>query len=561
LENHQQIIVGTPKNGLAIVKNRTSDFETYWNGEYPKYKLVSLLTGEQKDFIPSSIRWAESLQFSESGKYIIWSDRNSTQTFCYSIKTGATFNVVTSIDEVKSANSEDISTFKISGWLKHDAAIIGHDNFDVWQVDPENRKQPIPITGNYGKKNGIQFRPVELLKKYSITTLNDTLLLTAMEVSTMYNGYAKANLSKINNAGKDFMGPYLYSFPDFGYEVFVPNPVKSNTSSAFLIPRQSDTNPPNLFFTRDFINYTQVSHIKPSEEYKNYKAELINWKGKAGEDCFGILYKPEDMDTSKKYPMIFNYYEKRSFERYQYKFPALSATSINVPWYTSRDYAVFIPDIPPMRGKTGTIALETMETATNYLTNTYSWIDRNKIGAQGHSHGGYFTNYVATHSKLFAAAQSSAGYSDFISGYGQLAFGDFSLQFMQEIGQNNLGTTPSKNPEVYIENSCIFSVDNVTTPMLIMHNKIDGAVPFAQAVELFTALRREKKSVWLLEYDDEDHILSDSNHILDFCIRQQQFFDHYLKGKPAPLWMVEGVPAKYKGIKSGLQIDSLNRTP
>jgi dipeptidyl aminopeptidase/acylaminoacyl peptidase len=147
---------------------------------------------------------------------------------------------------------------------------------------------------------------------------------------------------------------------------------------------------------------------------------------------------------------------------------------------------------------------------------------------------------------LFAAAQSSAGYSDFISGYGQLAFGGMSMQFMQEVGQNNLGATPSQNAQVYIDNSCIFTVDKAMTPLLLMHNKQDDVVGFGQSLELFTALRRVGKPVWLLEYDNEDHVLSDPEHILDFSIRQQQFFDHYLKRRPAPKWMVSGVDCSIK---------------
>jgi dipeptidyl aminopeptidase/acylaminoacyl peptidase len=355
----------------------------------------------------------------------------------------------------------------------------------------------------------------------------------------------------------------LYNFPDVTQE-YIPNAQKSKAANAFLTQRQSDTNPSNLFFTRDFMHYSQISDIRPVEGYKGYTVESVYWRNTFGDDCFGALYKPDEvnsLNSTTLYPLIFNYYEISSFGRYVYRNPQMDPSNINVPWYTSRGYAVFIPDIRRKKGKTGPAALSTIESAVEHLTNTYNWIDIKRIGGQGHSHGGYVTNYLATHSRVFAAAQSSAGCSDFISAYGQLGFGDASLQFMQEAGQNNLGTTPSKNPQVYIENSCIFSIPQVTTPLLLMHNKGDQNVPFAQAIELFTALRREQKHAWLLEYDNQEHVLVDRNDIVDFCTRQQQFFDHYLKGAPAPLWMVEGIPAKYKGIKSGLQSDSLNRVP
>jgi dipeptidyl aminopeptidase/acylaminoacyl peptidase len=270
---------------------------------------------------------------------------------------------------------------------------------------------------------------------------------------------------------------------------------------------------------------------------------------------------PQNLDTTKTYPIIFNYYEGRSFERYEYRIPALDPANVNIPWYVSRNYAIFIPDIYRVRGKTGPAALETVESAARYLTKKYKWINKNKMGLQGHSHGGYLTNYIVTHSRLFAAAQSSAGYSDFVSGYGQLVLSGGNLQAMQEVGQNNLGVAPFQNTQVYIDNSCIFTVDKVTTPLLLMHNKGDGAVNFSQSIELFTAFRRAKKTAWLLEYDNEEHVLTKPDNILDFCTRQQQFFDHYLKDKPARLWMVDGVSAKDKGIRSGLQLDTLNRKP
>lgn len=560
LENDHQTISGQTRGEYVLLKNRIHDFETYWNGERSQYKLLSLRTGEQRTFIPSSSQRPILASISPKGRYIIWRDDLTNETFCYTIKTGAVSKIASGIiiNELV-GNHGSRNSFEVSGWLKDDAALIGYDNFDVWQVEPENKKAPIAITGGMGRKNGIQFRPVEVLAQYEVTGLKDFLLLTGMEVSTKYNGFTKVRLSAVNDPGKSFLGPYLYYFPGIVLDGYVPKPVKSHGASAFLLQRQSDTNPSNVFFTKDFHDFVDLSHIKPVYGYKGYTAELIQWTDKEGQYRFGVLYKPENLDPAKSYPIIFNYYENRSFERYQYKTPALSAINVNVPWYVSRDYVIFIPDIYQRRGKTGQAALETVEGAAEYLTEKFKWIDKTRMGLQGHSHGGYLTNYIATHSTLFAAAQASAGYSNFISGYGQLAFGGVSMQFMQEVGQNNLGVTPFQNAQVYIDNSCIFTVDKVTTPLLLMHNRRDEVVGFGQSLELFTALRRVSKPVWLLEYDNEDHVLSDPEHILDFSTRQQQFFDHYLKGKPAPKWMTSGVSAIYKGVYSGLELDSSSK--
>jgi dipeptidyl aminopeptidase/acylaminoacyl peptidase len=224
----------------------------------------------------------------------------------------------------------------------------------------------------------------------------------------------------------------------------------------------------------------------------------------------------------------------------------------------SNGYLVCIPNIYYTVGHTGQSVINSVVSAAQYLS-AFPWVDAARMGLEGHSFGGYETNYLVTHSNLFAAAQESAGPADFVSGYGELAFGGMSSAVWHETGQGRLGTTPWQRPDIYLENSPVFRLDKVTTPLLMLHNKEDGAVSFSQGVEMFTGLRRLQKPVWLLQYDDEDHILNTTDCRLDFSIRQEQFFDHYLKGAPMPVWMAQGVPAKEKGLISGLQFKNNNQ--
>ena len=90
-----------------------------------------------------------------------------------------------------------------------------------------------------------------------------------------------------------------------------------------------------------------------------------------------------------------------------------------------------------------------------------------------------------------------------------------------------------------------------------MSNRQDFAVPFMQGIEFYSGLRRLKKKVWLLQYDKGDHLVGGES-AKDYTIRMQQFFDHYLKGTPAPVWMIEGVQAKLKGYYSGLELYQSN---
>ena len=97
-------------------------------------------------------------------------------------------------------------------------------------------------------------------------------------------------------------------------------------------------------------------------------------------------------------------------------------------------------------------------------------------------------------------------------------------------------------------------MDKVETPVLILHNDKDGAVPWYQGIEYFVALRRLDKPAWMLNYNDEPHWPVKRQNRMDFNLRMEQFFDHYLKGSAIPVWMKEGVPAVEKGLNDGLQM-------
>lgn len=157
---------------------------------------------------------------------------------------------------------------------------------------------------------------------------------------------------------------------------------------------------------------------------------------------------------------------------------------------------------------------------------------------------------------MFKAAGSGAPVSNMTSAYGGIRWGTGrSRQYQYEKTQSRLGSTLSDSLDLYIKNSPVFFVKDIETPLLIMHNDNDGAVPWYQGIEMYMSMRRLGKPVWMLQYNNEDHNLIHRRNSKDLAIRLQQFFDHYLKGEPAPVWMTSGVPATDKGITWGYDID------
>ncbi len=384
--------------------------------------------------------------------------------------------------------------------------------------------------------------------------LNGTLLLAALNTTNKHNGFFKKDLNKKGDPELLSMEPfYIYTTRIHSAFYRTIKPLKASAANKWIVTKQSATQAPDYFLTTDFINYKRLTNIQPEKNYNWLTSELITWTQLDGTTSQGILYKPEDFNPNKKYPVIFKYYEELTDGIHQYPVPYFTFSDINVPWFVSRGYLIFEPDIHYRIGMTGESVCNSVVSAAKYLSQI-PWIDSSRMGINGHSFGGYETNYLVTHTQLFAAAVSSAGISNLTSHYGGLLgkfYGSSTGQGMNESSQMRIGRTLWQRPDLYIANSPIFKIDCVTTPLLIMHNKGDEVVPWMQSVEFFTGLRRLGKKVWMLQYDEGTHGVGGKESI-DFTTRITQFFDYYLKKSPPPKWMTEGIPAKLKRNRHGI---------
>ena len=251
--------------------------------------------------------------------------------------------------------------------------------------------------------------------------------------------------------------------------------------------------------------------------------------------------------------MMVYFYERSSDGLHQHFSPGPSRSSINRALYVSRGYLLFVPDIPYKIGWPGESAMNAVMPGVLSLVDE-GFVDRGRIGVQGHSWGGYQISYMITRTNLFAAAEAGAPVSNMTSAYGGIRWASgMSRMFQYERTQSRIGGTLWDAQHRYIENSPLFQADKVETPLLMMHNDEDGAVPWYQGIEYFVALRRLQKPVWMLNYNGEGHGLGQRQNQKDWAVRMQQFFDHYLMDAPAPVWMEEGVPATMKGRTLGLE--------
>ena len=235
--------------------------------------------------------------------------------------------------------------------------------------------------------------------------------------------------------------------------------------------------------------------------------------------------------------------------------PENGRSTIGYHFYTSQGYVIFNPDVYYKTGYPGEDAFNCVMPGITAII-AKGFIDKDRIGAQGHSWGGYQVAYLATRTNMFAAIESGAPVVNMFSAYGGIRWGSgMSRSFQYEHTQSRIGKSIWESPLRYIENSPIFTMDKVNTPILIMHNDNDGAVPWYQGIEYFIALRRLGKPAWLLNYNQADHWPLKVRDKHDFQIRLKQFFDHYLKDAPMPKWMKDGIPAINKGFEMGYELE------
>ena len=505
-----------------------------------KLYLIDVRNGSRK-LIRENVREGGSL--SAGGKFILWYDWKQKSWWTYAIAEGKITNITKGIKQPlydeEDDHPDDPPPHGNLGWHQDDRWVYIYDKYDIWQCDPAGQAAPVCLTRGWGRAHHQQIRYVRLDRDDLFIRDGQQVLLTVFDTKEMTSGW---QLYKMGTAYAQTASVQPASFNGF---------FKAKNEGRLGYLKGSFDKPYDIY-----VGDKKYSHINPQQEkYNWFTTELHHWKMLDGKPTEGLLYKPENFDSTKKYPIIFYYYERDAETLYQYLTPQPVRASINIPYFTSNGYLVFDPDIWYKKGTPGEDAYNSIMSAVRYLAR-YKWVDTTKMALQGHSWGGYQTAYMVTRTNKFAAAEAGAPVANMTSAYGGIRWGTgISRQFQYERSQSRLGATLWQRQDLYIKNSPLFRADKVTTPLLMMHNDMDGAVPWYQGIELFSALRRLGKKTWLIQYNGEDHGLLERRNRKDWSIRLSQFFGYYLKGEPPARWIRDGVPATLKGIDWGLGTD------
>ncbi|MEW6210005.1 MAG: prolyl oligopeptidase family serine peptidase [Acidobacteriota bacterium] len=517
------------KHALGI---DNSQYELMGNLDGRRYQDVYAIdpkTGARKSILKKA-RWTFGL--SPDGSHLLYYEDGHFLT--YEIATGKTFNLTRQIPAVFYNEEDDHNIIKpptrAMGWTADSKYVLLSDNWDIWKVAAQSG-QAVNLTSN-GKKEKIRYNiRYRLDPEEKGVDFAKPVYIGAISQQTKKSGVFRLD------PGAKSLQSLVWEDAGFG------SLMKAKNADTFLYTRETVKEYPNYYVADAWLkNGKRITDANPQQKDFLWTAgsRLITYTSPAGQELQAAIYLPAGYEPGKSYPTIVYMYEKLTNNLNRYAQP--TANGFNMSVYTSNGYAVLMPDIVFKVNDPGTASTGCILAALKAAIGT-GIIDKDRVGIHGHSWGGYQTAFIVTQTSAFKAAIAGAPLTDMISMYNHIYWntGGGNMAIF-ESSQGRFTGGPWEVQDAYIRNSPLYHAKNVTTPLIILHNDKDGAVDFTQGIEYYNTLRRMQKPVVMFQYKGENHGLRKPANQRDYTVRMREFFDHHLKGKPAPRWWIDGVP-------------------
>ena len=451
-------------------------------------------------------------------------------------------------------------SYGLAGYSSDGKFVLVQHRYDLWQF-PLDGSAPKNLTNGVGSKGEIRFRYVRTEPidppggqpavvpaaggRAGGAGPRGTIDLSKPLTLSAYGEYTKkAGFYELGTDG---------ALKELVFEDAVfSTPTKAAKADTFLFTRQTFTEFPDLRVSGPgFKNAKKITNINPQQsEYIWGRRILFDYKNRDGVRLQGILALPDDYKEGEKRPMLVTFYEKNSQNMHRYSAPSYLTGMGSMPIQAlSHGYITMLPDIHFRTGSSHSDMLECVEAAVKKVIEM-GYADPKRIGVHGHSYGGEGAAFIGVRSKMFAAVGMGAGVTDLTSDFSQSWGWSYQVtggsgangNDYYIYGQGRWGKSPWDDPELYRFESALTHAKDAPAPFLIMHGTADPTVSFSEGMNFYNALRYNNKSAIMLAYPGEGHGLRGMANRKDLTIRYFEFFDHYLKGAPAPAWMTEGVP-------------------
>jgi dipeptidyl aminopeptidase/acylaminoacyl peptidase len=526
-------VVSPASEGHWAVGYDDSRYELMGNLDGRRYRdvyAIDMRTGE-RELILEEVRWSYDIS-PDGAHYLYYRDGHfHTYEFGSGQHRNITADVPTSfINSEDDHNVVDPPVFP-RGWTEDGRYVLLNDNWDMWRVAVQG-DEGTNLSVN-GREDGIRYRSFLQFDPDD----EEGIDLSEPVYFRMYGEWTKKSGYGLMTRGRP--GVDVLAFEDASYGALM----KAEDAEVYLVSWSTVQDYPDYHVTDARLrNPRQITDGFPEQSQFLWSdgSVLLDYESEKGDRLQGALFLPADYEEGKSYPTIVYIYEKLSQGLNGYTFP--SANGFNAAVYTSNGYAVLMPDITYRVNDPGMSAVWCVLPALDAAIET-GVVDADRVGIHGHSWGGYQAAFLVTQTDAFAAAVSGAPLTNMISMYASIYWNSGSADgAIFESSQGRFYGGPWDHVEAYARNSPVYFADNITTPVLLLHNDEDGAVDWNQGIEYFNTLRRLGKPIVMLQYVGENHGLREPANRKDYTVRQKEFWDHFLKGEPSPEWWTEGVP-------------------
>ena len=436
--------------------------------------IVDLRNGEAK---PLLMTFTGNLGFSPTGRWLIGFDAVTKKSFFINPdnlqRTDIDDRFPHPIYDTEDDHPFGGDPYGTAGWNSNDSIVYVYDKFDIYALDLTKSNKAVSVTNGYGRISNTVFRYESVDPEEEFIDPSKPAYLTAFNPTTKADGYAITTFNKSQS-------PQILVKEDAAFSGLS----RARDAEVYRYQRERINEYRDVYVTNAKLeNGKRLSDVNPqTSEYVWPTVELVKWRSLDGVELQGLLYKPSDFSLRNQYPMVAYFYERSSDGMHRYQTPAPSASTINIAYFVSNGYCVFVPDIPYKIGYPGESAVSAIVPGVNSILER-GFVDPKRVGIQGQSWGGYQVAYLVTETDMFACAEAGAPVSNMFSAYGGIRYGSGSARQLQyEQGQSRIGGTMWENPMRYWENSPIFFADKVKTPLMIMANDKDGAVPDRKSV-------------------------------------------------------------------------------
>ena len=553
-DDNARNVTPAANSNVAIARNDSAyRGEVAWGANRADLYKVDVATGA-RSLIDKSL--SREYGTSPDSKWYLYLKNRQLRAFNFATNTATTLDAA-NVPGKSYVNDDDDHAYEkpiwgLAGWTKDGKSVLLYDKYDVWQT-PLDGGAAKNLTQGVGRAQGIQFRVVRFGAGGG-------------RGAGRGGGAAAADTEGVDLSQPVTLSAYGDRSKKFGYWQVIagqaPKPlvwedknvggaIKAANADRIVYTEQDFNESPDYWATNSkFESPTRVTDANPflSEFAWASKKVLIDYKDRFGHPLQATLTLPAGYEPGKKVPMLVEFYEIMSNTHHNFPMPSY-ADSPQISIYASSGYAVLQPDIVYEIGKPGTSAVDCVTSAVKAAI-AAGYADPKHIGLHGHSWGGYQSSFIVTQTDIFAAVVTGAPPVNLTSFYSELYKSTGTVQQgITTVGQVRMGAgvDPWTDTKMFEEQSPIFHVKNIKTPLMILQGGDDGAVDYVEGLQFFNAARQQGKQVIFLTYPGQPHNLTDRDDQKDFAIRMKQFFDHYLMGTPMPQWMSDGLPQVKKG--------------